>query len=95
MEAQRQNDDFGQMNGHRSALLALTLLAKLLQEDPDAGDGGVARRLSGQLRLCADLPELAALALGCDSDLIDPELLRRAAQILTRPAEAAAVLDAA
>jgi hypothetical protein len=95
MEAPRQNDDFGPSNGHRSALLALALLAKLLQEDPEAGDSGVARRLSGQLRLCADLPELAALALGCESDLIDPELLRRAARILARPAEAAAVLAAA
>ena len=47
------------------------------------------RRLAGQLRLCADIPELAAAA-GCEPEAIDPTLMRAAAGLLAQAAHAAA-----
>jgi hypothetical protein len=61
----------------------LILLVSLLMEDSDLEGTRVLSRLSRQLRLCADIPELAAPALGCDSRQIDPGLLRVVAGLLS------------
>jgi hypothetical protein len=71
---------------HRSpeALLLLQLLIE------DCGDDGprLMRRLAGQLRLCADLPELAEGA-GCPARTLDRGLTRAAADLLAEAARAA------
>ncbi|MDB5447480.1 MAG: hypothetical protein JWQ97_2797 [Phenylobacterium sp.] len=66
---------------------ALLLLQLLIE---DAGDDGpqLMRRLAGQLRLCADVPELAASA-GCAAATIDPGLTRAAAALLAEAARGA------
>jgi hypothetical protein len=56
------------------------LLVQLLIED-DAFTGRGRMRLAGQLRLCADIPELAE-GLGCSADTVDPGLMRAAAALL-------------
>ena len=63
---------------------ALLLLQLLIE---DAGDDGaqLMRRLAGQLRLCADVPELAAAA-GWGLAEIDPGLTRAAAALLAEAA---------
>jgi hypothetical protein len=64
------------------------LLVQLLIED-DSPDGGARiRRMAGQLRLCADIPELAD-GLGCAPEAIDPELMRAAAALLSDAARTA------
>jgi hypothetical protein len=64
------------------AAMAVQLMAAILNDDPDLDDAPVRRRLSGHLRLCADLPDLAAAMLGCEPQAIDPQVLRRAAQLI-------------
>jgi hypothetical protein len=63
-------------------------LLQLLIEDPGPDGQALMRRLAGQLRLCADIPELAAAA-GCAPEAIDPGLMRAAAGLLTQAAQAA------
>ncbi|HKR89878.1 MAG TPA: hypothetical protein VJS38_17045 [Phenylobacterium sp.] len=61
------------------------LLVQLLIED-ETGEGALRmRRLAGQLRLCADIPELAE-GMGCAADAVDPELMRAAAALLSQAA---------
>ena len=61
------------------------LLVQLLIED-ETGEGAIRmRRLAGQLRLCADIPELAE-GMGCAADAIDPDLMRAAAALLSQAA---------
>jgi len=61
------------------------LLVQLLIED-ESGEGAMRmRRLAGQLRLCADIPELAE-GMGCAADAIDPDLMRAAAALLSQAA---------
>jgi hypothetical protein len=61
------------------------LLVQLLIED-ETGEGAMRmRRLAGQLRLCADIPELAE-GMGCAADAVDPELMRAAAALLSQAA---------
>ena len=76
-----------ELQRHRPEAL---LLVQLLIED-ETGEGAMRmRRLAGQLRLCADIPELAE-GMGCDAGAIDPELMRAAAALLSQaagPAEA-------
>ncbi|RAK59595.1 hypothetical protein DJ021_07160 [Phenylobacterium hankyongense] len=60
----------------------LSLLISLLTEDPELRDSAVLIRLSRQLRLCADIPELAAPLLGCDPTQLNPDLLHAAAGLL-------------
>jgi hypothetical protein len=63
------------------------LLVQLLIED-ESGEGAMRmRRLAGQLRLCADIPELAE-GMGCAADAIDPDLMRAAAALLSQAAGA-------
>ena len=57
------------------------VLLELLIEDPGPDGAALMRRLAGQLRLCADIPELAAPA-GCAPEQIDPDLMRSAAGLL-------------
>jgi hypothetical protein len=66
----------------------LTLLISLLTEDPEVRDSAVLIRLSRQLRLCADIPELAAPLLGCDPKVLNPDLLHAAAGLLLNRAPA-------
>ncbi len=61
----------------------LLLLVKLLREDAELT--GALRRLSRQLRLCAEIPQLAGLEPE-DGDSVDPDLLRKAASLLTAEA---------
>jgi hypothetical protein len=64
------------------------LLVQLMIED-DGFDGvGRMQRLAGQLRLCADIPELAE-GLGCPADAVDPGLMRAAAALLADAARTA------
>lgn len=70
------------------AALAVKLMAAILSEDPDVQGRPVLHRLSGHLRLCADLPELAAAMLGCAPEAVDPQVLRSAAGLLARSAAA-------
>jgi hypothetical protein len=65
------------------------VLLELLIEDPGPDGEALMRRLAGQLRLCADIPELAAAA-GCAPEEIDPGLMRAAAGLLSEAARAAA-----
>lgn len=65
-------------------------LLQLLIEDPGPDGQALMRRLAGQLRLCADIPELAAVA-GCAPEAIDPTLMRAAAGLLSQAARAAVV----
>ncbi len=60
-------------------------LLQLLIEDPGPDGQALMRRLAGQLRLCADIPELAAAA-GCEPEAIDPTLMRAAAGLLAQAA---------
>lgn len=61
------------------------LLVQLLIEDGDGEGARRMKRLAGQLRLCADIPELAE-GMGCDA--IDPDLMRAAATLLSQAASA-------
>ncbi len=61
----------------------LLLLVKLLREDAELN--GALRRLSRQLRLCAEIPQLAGLEPEA-GESVDPDLLRRAASLLTAEA---------
>jgi hypothetical protein len=69
----------------QGADMALQLIAAILADDPDLQGGAGLRRVSGHLRLCADLPDLAAAMLGCEAEDIDPQILRSAAHLLSRP----------
>lgn len=62
------------------------LLIRLLIEDPGADSPALMRRLAGQLRLCADVPEIAE-ALGCDPASLEPGLMRAAAALLSDAAQ--------
>lgn len=64
------------------------LLIRLLIEDPGADGPALMGRLAGQLRLCADIPELAESA-GCEPARLDPVLMRAAAQLLSDAARSA------
>lgn len=64
------------------------LLVQLLIEDDAFDGGGRMRRLAGQLRLCADIPELVE-GLGCAADAVDPRLMRAAAALLSDAAQIA------
>jgi hypothetical protein len=63
------------------------MLLQLLIEDPGPDGVALMRRLAGQLRLCADIPEFAAAA-GCEPEAIDPALMRAAAGLLAEAAQA-------
>lgn len=65
-------------------------LLQLLIEDPGPDGQALMRRLAGQLRLCADIPELAAVA-GCEPEAIDPSLMRAAAGLLSQAARTGGV----
>jgi hypothetical protein len=62
--------------------VALSLVVGVVANDPDLEEGLVLQRIAGQLRLCADLPELAAELAGCDAERVDPALLRAAAAVI-------------
>jgi hypothetical protein len=63
------------------------LLIRLLIEDPGVDGPALMGRLAGQLRLCADVPELAD-SLGCEPTRLDPVLVRAAARLLSDAARA-------
>jgi len=69
---------------------ALLLVQLLIEEDEDGEGARRMRRLAGQLRLCADIPELAE-GMGCSPDAIDPDLMRAAAALLSQAAGEASV----
>lgn len=73
-----------ELASHRPEAL---LLVQLLIEDEDGEGARRMRRLAGQLRLCADIPELA-VGMGCEPDAIDPDLMRAAATLLSQAASA-------
>ena len=62
--------------------IALSLVVGVVANDPDLEEGLVLQRIAGQLRLCADLPELAAELVGCDISRIDAAMLRAAAGVI-------------
>jgi hypothetical protein len=62
--------------------IALSLVVGVVANDPDLEEGLVLQRIAGQLRLCADLPEMAAELVGCDEARIDAAMLRAAAAII-------------
>lgn len=66
---------------------ALLLVQLLIEEDGFDGAGRM-QRLAGQLRLCADIPELAE-GLGCPAGQVDPGLMRAAAALLSDAARTA------
>ena len=63
--------------------IALSLVVGVVANDPDLEEGLVLQRIAGQLRLCADLPELAAELVGCDISRIDAAMLRAAAGVIS------------
>jgi hypothetical protein len=63
--------------------VALSLVVGVVANDPDLEEGLVLQRIAGQLRLCADLPELAAELVGCEAARIDAQMLRAAAAIIS------------
>jgi hypothetical protein len=60
----------------------MMLLVSLLLEDPDLVGAEALRRVARQLRLCADIPELAAPIVDCDPQRLDAVLLRMTANLL-------------
>ena len=62
--------------------VALSLVVGVVANDPDLEEGLVLQRIAGQLRLCADLPEMAAELVGCEVSRIDEAMLRAAAAII-------------
>lgn len=62
--------------------MVLALVVTLLAEDISPETAPMRRRLCGQLRLCADVPDLAARALDCQPELIDAAALRAVARSL-------------
>lgn len=62
--------------------VALSLVVGVVANDPDLEEGPVLQRIAGQLRLCADLPEMAAELVGCEVARIDEAMLRAAAAII-------------
>ncbi len=62
--------------------VALSLVVGVVANDPDLEEGLVLQRIAGQLRLCADLPEMAAELVGCEEARIDAPMLRAAAAII-------------
>jgi hypothetical protein len=64
------------------------LLLQLLIEDPGADSPELMARIAGQLRLCADVPELSE-AFGCEPETLDPALIRGAAELLSEAARGA------
>lgn len=62
--------------------IALSLVVGVVANDPDLEEGLVLQRIAGQLRLCADLPEMAAELVGCEEARIDAAMLRAAAAII-------------
>jgi hypothetical protein len=62
--------------------IALSLVVGVVANDPDLEEGLVLQRIAGQLRLCADLPEMAAELVGCEIGRIDAAMLRAAAAII-------------
>jgi hypothetical protein len=71
---------------------ALALVVGVVANDPDLQGGVVLQRIAGQLRLCADVPELAAETIGCDVERVSPSILRAAAGVLS---DLEAAIDAA
>ncbi len=63
--------------------IALSLVVGVVANDPDLEEGLVLQRIAGQLRLCADLPEMAAELVGCDIARIDAAMLRAAAGVIS------------
>ena len=63
--------------------IALSLVVGVVANDPDLEEGLALQRIAGQLRLCADLPELAAELVGCDISRIDAAMLRAAAGVIS------------
>ena len=63
--------------------IALSLVVGVVANDPDLEEGLVLQRIAGQLRLCADLPEMAAELVGCDISRIDTAMLRAAAGVIS------------
>lgn len=63
--------------------IALSLVVGVVANDPDLEEGLVLQRIAGQLRLCADLPEMAAELVGCDINRIDVAMLRAAAGVIS------------
>lgn len=61
---------------------ALSLLVGVVANDPGLEESFALQRIAGQLRLCADLPELAAELVGCEAERIEPVMLRAAANII-------------
>ena len=60
----------------------MVLLVSLLLEEPDLTGSEALRRVARQLRLCADIPELAAPLVDCDPQRLDTALLRMTANLL-------------
>lgn len=61
---------------------ALALVVGVVANDPDLQGSGVLQRIAGQIRLCADLPDLAAETIGCPEERVCPNILRAAAEVL-------------
>lgn len=61
---------------------ALALVVGVVANDPDLQGSTILQRIAGQIRLCADLPDLAAETIGCDEERVSPAILRAAAEVL-------------
>ncbi|ADG10086.1 hypothetical protein B7G68_08225 [Caulobacter segnis] len=76
---------------------ALALVVGVVANDPDLQGSVALQRIAGQIRLCADLPDLAAETIGCDEERVCPNILRAAAEVLgdVEAAKRAAAADGA
>ncbi len=76
---------------------ALALVVGVVANDPDLQGSPILQRIAGQIRLCADLPDLAAETIGCDEARVSPAILRAAAEVLgdVEEAKRAATAEAA
>ncbi len=74
---------------------ALALVVGVVANDPDLQGGVVLQRIAGQVRLCADVPELAAETIGCDIERVSPTILRAAAGVLCDVESAVEAFEAA
>ncbi len=74
---------------------ALALVVGVVANDPDLQESAILQRIAGQIRLCADMPDLAADTIGCPEERVCPNILRAAAEVLgdLESAKAAASAD--
>ncbi len=61
---------------------ALALVVGVLASDAELQGSLALQRIAGQMRLCADVPELGAETIGCPIERVNPAILHAAANVI-------------